>query len=125
MIRVRAAQIDGAESEHDRGGHNRRRAQHHLQHIARASALQLTEEQPPPKDADERIGVPQRKSNGQAHIANREYGERVGNGPQHAGQHCKWNQLPISAQIAKNRARPFEQRGHAPARDEYARHHAQ
>ena len=57
--RVRPAGVNGAEAEHDGRGNDGKRAQHDLGDVQAAGALQFTEEQPSPENADERVSVPQ------------------------------------------------------------------
>ena len=62
------------------------RAAEHLGPVLEPRAAQLLEEQPAPEQPDQAVGVPQRKGDGQAHVAHGEDGERVGHRPQHSGQ---------------------------------------
>ena len=101
------------------------RAEHDLGDVFAAGALQLAEEQAAPEDADEGVGVPQGKGDGQAHIANGEDSERIGHGPQHAGENGDGDEMPVLGEIGEDLARAFEQRGNGPARGEDAGHHAE
>jgi hypothetical protein len=47
---------------------------------------QLVEEKKSPKDAEEAVGIPKRKRDAQADVANGINGESVGDGPQASGE---------------------------------------
>ena len=100
-------------------------AENDLGDVDAAGAFQLTEEQTAPEDADEGVGVPERKCDGETDVANGEDGKGVGHGPQHTGQDRHGDEMRC---LATNRRRPsgaFEERGNGPARGEDARDHAE
>ena len=93
--------------------------------LTAAGSLQFAEEQPTPENADEGVGIPERKCDGQADIANGEDGKRVGYCPQHSGEDGDGDEVAVLGEIGEDLARAFEQSGDGPARSEDARHHAQ
>ena len=79
--------------------------EHHLGDVFAARALQLAKQQPTPEDANERVGVPERKRDGQADVANGEDGKRVRYGPQHSGQDRDGDEMPVLGEISEDLAR--------------------
>ena len=110
--------VNGAETEHDGGGDDGKRAENDFGDILAAGAFQFAEEEAAPENSDERVGVPQRKSDGETNVANGEDSERVGNGPEHSGEDGDGDQVPVFGEIGEDLARTFEQRGKRPARGE-------
>ena len=120
-----AAAVDGAEAEHDGGGDDGECAEQDLGDVFRAGAFQFAEQQAPPEDADQRVGVPERKRDREADVANGEHGEGVGHRPQHAGEYGDGDEVPVLGQVGEDAAGSFDQRGKRPSRREHSGHHAQ
>ena len=59
------------------------------------------------------------------HVADGENGERVGHGPQHAGENGPHHEVRLLAQIGPDVAGAFQRHRHRPAGHEHARHHAE
>ena len=125
MRGVLAVAVDGAEAEQDCGDDDGNGAEHNLGDVFGAGAFKLAEEQAAPENADKGVGVPEGEGDGEADVANGEYGERVGDGPEHAGEHGVENQMLVLGEVGEDVARAFEQGGQRPARGEYAGHHAE
>ena len=106
---VRAACVNGAEAEHDGCGNNGERSENDLGDVLAAGALQLAEEEPAPEDADEGVGIPKWKGDGQADVANGKDGEGVGDCPEHAGENGDGNQVLVLGEIGEDLPRAFEQ----------------
>ena len=54
--------------------------------------VELVEEHGPPHDAQQAVRVPQGKRDAEADVADSEDGERVGDGPETAGEHRRWQE---------------------------------
>ena len=90
-----------------------------------ARALQFAEEHAAPENADQRVGVPERKGDRQADVADGEDGEGVGDSPEHSGKDGDGNQVPVFGQIGEDVARALQHGGHGPASGEDAGDHAE
>jgi len=104
------------------GTHHRRAAQHG-HHAGPARFPQLVEEHGAPEDAEQAVGVPQRKRDAQADVLDRVNGERVGDGPQAAGEHGPDHEMRRLPHIGPDRGRAPQQRRETPARQEHAHYH--
>ena len=124
-VGVRACAVDGAEAEQDGGGNNGQRTEDDFGGVFAACAFELAEEQAAPEDADEGVGVPEGKGDGEADVSNGEDGEGVGDGPEHAGEDGGGNEVRVLGEVGEDLARAFEERGDGPAGSEDSGDHAE
>ncbi len=120
-----AAAMHCAESEQDGRCNDGNCAQHHFGDAAAAGALQLAEEHAAPQQSEEGVGVPQRKGDSESDIADGKDGERVGHGPQRAGEQRPDDKVLLLAQVAEDVAGAFQQGGEGPASGKDAGDHPQ
>ncbi len=123
--RSRGGLMRCGEGQQARAHHHGQRSAQHLGPLPAPGAAQFVEQQPAPEQSHQAVGVPQGKSDGEAHIADGEHRQSVGHRPQHPGQHGPHDQVSLLAKIQQNVARAFQQGRHGPARHEHARHHPQ
>ena len=122
---MRAGAVDGAEAEQDGGGDDGCCSEDDLGGVAGAGAFELAEEQAGPEDADEGVGVPEGKGDGEADVADGEDGEGVGDGPQHACEDGGGDEVRVLGEVGEDLACAFEKRGDGPAGGEDAGDHAE
>ena len=95
----------------------------HAGALAAGGAAQLAEEERAPEDAEEAVRVPEREGDAQADVADGVDGERVGDGPEAAGENGPDDEVRRLADVGANGGGALQQRGHTPAREEDAAHH--
>src|SRR5580658_507518 len=88
-----------------------------------ASVAQFVEEKIAPEDAEKAVDVPKGKSDAEADVANGENGERVGNGPEAAGEDSPDDQVRGLANVGAHLARAADESRKTPAGEEDADYH--
>ncbi len=104
----------------DTHGHG---AAEHAGPLAAGGAAQLAEEEGAPEDAEEAVRIPEREGDAQADIADGVDGERIGDGPEAAGEDGPDDEVRGLAYVGAHGGGPLQQGGEAPAGEEDAAHH--
>jgi len=118
--RVRAGRSDGENGGAD--AHDERAAED-AEPTGEAGAAKLIEKKKTPKDAEERIGIPERKRDAEADIANGVHGERVGDGPKATGENGPNYEMRSAASVGADRAGAEDEGGKTPSREKDADDH--
>src|SRR5215472_6807567 len=90
---------------------------------APARLTKFVEEKKAPEDAEEAVGVPEREGDAEADVANRENGERVGDGPEAARENGPDDEVRRATNVGANGGSAEDERGEAPAREKNADDH--
>jgi septal ring factor EnvC (AmiA/AmiB activator) len=85
--------------------------------------MQFLEKQKSPEDAEQAVGVPKRKGDAEADIANGINRQRVGNRPHASSEYRPHNQVRSLANVMAHVRRAADKRRYAPARQKNSEHH--
>src|SRR6267378_1419719 len=102
--------------------HDQRSAQY-TSPAAPARLAQFIEEKKPPEDAEKTIRIPERKSDAQTDVANREDGQGVRHRPETSGEERPNDEMRRAADIGADRRSAQDQSRQAPARQKNTNHH--
>src|SRR5579875_574990 len=117
--------MHGGRREHDGADDNGDGSAEDLGPAFGACAFQLMEEEPAPEQADEGVGVPERKGDGKADVANGEDSQRVGDSPEGPGKDGPDDEVGTAAEVAEDVVGSFKGDGERPACDKDAEYHAE
>src|SRR4029077_5969063 len=90
---------------------------------APSGLTQLIEKEEAPEDAKKAVGIPERESDAESDVADREDSEGVGYGPEASGQQRPNNQMRRAAYVGANGGGSEDQGGQTPACKKDANNH--
>ena len=113
----------GGDGEERRAGEHEECAAEDGEPADFAGVAQFVEEKIAPEDAEQTVDVPEREGDAEADVADGENGERVGDGPEAAGEDAPDDQVRSLADIDAHLGCAADESGEAPAREEDAENH--
>ena len=111
------------EGKQGRSGKHAERSGEHAEPAFPSGVMQFFKEQDSPKNAKQAVGVPQRKGDAEANVADGVDGECVGDGPHASGENGPDDEVRSLADVGAHVRGTANEGGNAPAREEDAEHH--